>query len=171
MRPTGPSPESDLARDRLNPKLGSFSTTCAATTRRLPSNSTISSLSAQSPQERLRSLSLRAQLFWARGERSQATRRHRLPRLLWRHESATVEETPFGLVLLPRHESAAGPGLITSPALASQAVETNRRSTASFPADVFDPRLQFPVEAPPAPMIERGGGPIPFAPFQGRELP
>jgi hypothetical protein len=120
---------------------------------------------------RLAILSLRAQILWGRGDRSGA--RSVIDYLISRGDPnrRLVEETPFGLVFSP----AISPDQVWANYLSSRAaqgIEPKLTPDSEFPNDVFDPRLQEPGLAPMAPLIERGGRPIPFAPFApAREFP
>ena len=111
VRPTGPSPESDLARDRLNPKLGSFSTTCG----RLPGGCRRTRRSRATAQHRARATrapQLTGPALLGAGQPLASPGRHRLPRLLWRHESATGRRDAVRAGFFARRQSATGLGSV-----------------------------------------------------------
>jgi Tol biopolymer transport system component len=122
-----------------------------------------------SPRERLAILSLRAQLFWARGERSQA--RAVIDYLISCGDPnrRLVEETPFGLVFSPAPCPQQAWAQYLSIIAAKKPEPPKPVSDSELPGDVFDPRLQLPNAAPAPPIFDRPGDPIPFAP--AREFP
>ena len=125
------------------------------------------------PVERLALLSVRAQLLWLRGEKSEARAVIDYLASCEEPNRRLVEETPLGLVFSPYISSQQAWARYLS-ARAADESQLKSPPRGELPADVIDPRLQDPFPLPEMPLIERGGGgaPIPFAPQAGRrDLP
>jgi Tol biopolymer transport system component len=116
------------------------------------------------PRERLSLLSLRAQLLWARGEKTEARSVIDYLATCEDPDRRLVEETPLGLVFTPY----ISPQQAWARYLSSRAIDHNPLKTpprGELPPDVIDPRLQDAFPMPEMPLIERGGpAPMPFAP-------
>ena len=120
--------------------------------------------SVQSPRDRLSLLSVRAQLLWLRGEKSEARAVIDYLAACEEPNRRFVEETPVGLVFTPYTSSRQAWARYLSARIADQN-QPKSAPNGELPADVIDPRLQDPFPLPEMPLIERGGAaPIPFAP-------
>ncbi len=120
--------------------------------------------SVSAPRERLALLSLRAQLLWLRGEKSEARAVIDYLASCAEPNRRLVEDTPLGLVFTPYISSEQAWARYMSARAADQN-QLRSPPRGELPADVIDPRLQDPFPLPEMPLIERGGGaPIPFAP-------
>jgi Tol biopolymer transport system component len=124
--------------------------------------------SASTPRERLSLLSVRAQLLWLRGEKSEAGAVIDYLASCEEPNRRLVEDTPLGLVFAPIISSQQAWSRYMAARVADQA-QLKSVPRGELPADVIDPRLQDPFPLPEMPLIERGGAaPIPFSPQVGR---
>ncbi len=123
------------------------------------------------PGERLALLSVRAQLLWARGERSQARAVIDYLTTSGDGNRRLVEETPLGLSFLPAPTAQHLWATYLATA-ANQKLDATAKTGAELPTDVFDPGLRNPAGEAAGVLIEGGVGPVPFAPVgPRREFP
>jgi len=117
-----------------------------------------------SPQDRLSLLSLRAQILWASGERSNAQAVIGYLLSSGEPDRRLVEETPLGLAFSPY----ISPRRAWANYLWTRAAETKEAPSSppagDPPSNMIDPRLQDPLRIPDVPIIERGAELVPFAP-------
>ncbi len=125
--------------------------------------------SVSTPRERLAILSVRAQLLWLRGEKSESRAVIDYVASCAEPNRRLVEDTPLGLVFTPYGSSQQAWARYMS-ARAAEQTQINSPPRGELPADVIDPRPQDAFPVPEMPLIDRGGGaaPIPFAPQVGR---
>ena len=120
-------------------------------------------LSVSAARDRLSLLSVRAQLLWLRGEKSEARAVIDYLAACEGPNRHVVEETPLGLVFTPHVSSQQAWARYLS-ARATDQTQLKSPPKGELPTNVIDPRLQDPFPLPEMPLIERGGAPIPFAP-------
>jgi hypothetical protein len=125
------------------------------------------------PRERLGLLSVRAQLLWLLGDKSEA--RGVIDYLVSCEGPSRrlVEDTPFGPVVTSYVSSNQAWARYFSARAVDRGGQPKLPAEGELPAEVLDPRLQLQDNQaiPEMPLIDRGAAPAPFVPLvPGREI-